>query len=92
MARWRVTGSVKGKNGTILGLFGPSFGYRSTLEVITDLLSGSHKYFVREGPYESEVRVVKNGDQETIMTTPDVLSPNNLENLPPSRHRTRMSL
>jgi len=89
MARWKVTGSVKGMNGTILGLYGQSFGYRSTQEVVSDLLAGSHKYFVREGPHESEVRVVGDADEQKIMTTADVLSPNNLENLPPARSRTR---
>ena len=55
-------------------------------------VTGSHRYFVREGPYESEIRVVSDPDQQTIMTTLDVLSPNSLENLPPARSQGLGSL
>jgi len=82
MARLKTTASVKGKERAIAGLCGPSFGYRSAGEVIVDIRTGVHEYYVREGPYESKVRVVGEGDEQRLVTTRDVLSPNNLENLP----------
>jgi hypothetical protein len=85
MVRWKVTGTEKGRDGTIVGVSGPSLGYRSVREVIADLQSGKHQYYVREGPHESEVRVVGEGDDLRIQTTHDILSPNHLENLPPHR-------
>lgn len=89
MARRKVTKAEKGRDGTILGVSGPSFGYRSTQEVVADILEGKHVYFVREGPYESAVRVVGEGDHPQIITTRDILSPNHLENLPPRPRRFR---
>lgn len=64
MARFKVTESARSREGRILGLYGPSFGYRTTKEVISDLLAGRHVYFVREGSYESEVRVIEEGEGE----------------------------
>ena len=81
MARFKVTESARSREGRILGLYGPSFGYRTTKEVISDLLAGRHVYFVREGSYESQVRVIEEGEGRTIVSTRDIVSPNNLQNL-----------
>ena len=82
MARRKVSESVKGKGRRITGLCGPSFGYRSAEDVITDIRGGIHEYYVREGPYESAVRVVEAGNEQRLVSTQDILSRNNLENLP----------
>ena len=82
MARRKVTGSGKGKGRRITGLCGPSFGYRSAGEVISDIQASAHEYYVREGPYESKVRVAGIGEEQRLVSNEDVLSRNNLENLP----------
>ena len=82
MARRKVTGSAKGKGRTINGLCGPSFGYLSAEEVIAEIRAGTHEYFVREGSHESRVRVVREGEDQRLVSTRDLLSRNNLENLP----------
>jgi hypothetical protein len=83
MARRKVTRAEKARDGTVLGISGPSFGYSPTRDVIADILAGRHVYFVREGPYESTVRVVGDGSNRHLVTTHDILSPNHLDNLPP---------
>lgn len=85
MARRKVTARRMGKDRIIIGLSGPSFGDISAQEVIEDIQSGAHTYYVREGPYESQVRVAGEGDERRLVSTSDLLSPNNLENLPPIR-------
>jgi hypothetical protein len=89
MARRKVTESMKGRGGRITGLCGPSFGFRSAEDVIADILGGFHEYYVREGPYESKVRVISEGEEQRLVSTQDLLSPNNLENLPPLRKARR---
>ena len=82
MARRKVTGSAKGKGRIITGLCGPSFGYLSAEEVISDIRAGTHEYFVREGSHESKVKVVGESEDQWLVSTRDLLSRNNLENLP----------
>jgi len=82
MARRKVTRSRKGSGGRIIGLHGPSFGTRSVQDVIEDILQRTHRYYVREAPWEAEVKVMKNGEEQRLETTKDVLSRNNLRNLP----------
>ncbi|MCJ7627581.1 MAG: hypothetical protein MUO50_04235 [Longimicrobiales bacterium] len=65
-----------------MGLSGPSFGFRFAEDVIADVQGGLYEYYVRQGPYESKVRVIGDGDHQRLVTTQDVLSRNNLENLP----------
>ena len=55
--------------------------------MVADILAGNHVYYVREGPYESTVRVVEEGGHRHVETTRDILSPNRLENLPPRPRR-----
>ena len=81
MAKRKVTGSMKGKGRRIIGLSGPSFGYRSAEEVIADIRTRAHEYYVREGSHESKIRVVGEGDEQRLVSTQDILSRNNLENL-----------
>jgi len=91
MPRWKITQSDRGKVGEILAVYGPSRGYLTTPEVIADIESGAHSYYVKEGPYESEVRVVGEGTSKTITTTRDILPPNHLHNLLPASSRFRRS-
>ena len=90
MARWKVTQVERGPGRRIVGLFGPTMGYRSTAEVIADLDSGSNSYFVKAGPYESEVKAVGDGEERTVFTTKNILSPNHLENLSPLYRGSRL--
>ncbi len=82
MARRKVTHSQKKAGRYITGLCGPSFGFRSTKEVILDIKESRHTYFVREGPFETEVKVVSGEGGLDLVSTRDVLSRNNLLNLP----------
>jgi len=82
MARLRVTHSQKGRGRRITGLYGPRFGFRLTREVVGHLQDQSHRYYVREGDWEDEVKVVEEGDKARLLTTRDVFSRNHLLNLP----------
>jgi hypothetical protein len=67
-------------------------GYRTSAEVIADLETGSHSYFVKEGPYESDVQIVGEGEERTVFTTKNILSPNHLDNLSPLYRGSRLFL
>lgn len=82
MARRKVTHAQKGPSGKITGVGGPSFGFLPAQVVAEGIQSGSHTYFVREAPFETEVRVVEEEGQMLLVSTKDVLSRNNLQNLP----------
>jgi hypothetical protein len=82
MPRRKVTACSKGPGGRVVGLFGPSFGYRTAQEVIEGTLAGREHYFVREGSHETDVRVIFEKGKQTLVTTRDILSRNNLRNLP----------
>ena len=83
MPRVKVTRSRKVKGGRlIVGLYGPSMGFQPVDEVIRNIQQGSIRYFVREGSWEEDVRVVDDGGGFVLVTTKNVFSPNNLENLP----------
>ena len=66
----------------IVGLYGPSIGYQTAEEVINQIRDGSTKYYVREGSWEADVRVVEDDGVFKLVSTRDVLSRNSLENLP----------
>jgi hypothetical protein len=66
----------------IAGLYGPAFGYRTATQVIRDIEVGEHSYYARAGSHESEIRVVQRGAEKHLVSTADVLSRNNLFNLP----------
>lgn len=83
MARWKVTKTRKAKDrGWILGMFGPSMGYQSAEEIVQRIREGVARYYVREGSWEAEIRVVDEGDSSRLVSTKDVFSKNNLLNLP----------
>jgi len=82
MTRRRVTHARKGPGGRILGLGGPSFGFLSAEAVAEIIRRGADTYYVREAPFESEVRVVEEGGKVVLVSTSDVISRNNLLNLP----------
>ena len=83
MPRVKVTHSRKAKKGAhIVGLFGQSIGYETAEEVVSRIREGAARYYVREGSWEADVRVVEDGGLAKLVTTNDVLSRNNLANLP----------
>ena len=83
MPRVKVTRSRKARGGTdIVGLFGPSIGYETAEEVVSRIREGSARYYVREGSWEADVRVVDHGGGVRLVSTNDVFSRNNLANLP----------
>ena len=61
---------------------GPSFGFLSAEAVAEIIRRGADTYYVREAPFESEVRVVEEGGKVVLVSTSDVISRNNLLNLP----------
>jgi len=82
VARRKITLSRKGPRSRITALGGPSFGFQSAEDVIGDIQEGLHTYFVREGPFETELKVVEDEGEPELISTGDVLSRNNLRNLP----------
>ena len=82
MSRRRVTHSQKGRDGHIYGLYGPSFGFLSMSEIAADIRNDRHRYYVREGPHESEIHVFEDEDGEALVSTRNPLSPNHLLALP----------
>ena len=83
MRRLKVTRSRKTKGGKEAGgLYGPSFGYQPLEEVIRRIRAGTDRYYVREGSWEADVRVVEDESGSYLVSTRDVLSRNNLANLP----------
>jgi len=83
MPRVKVTRSRKADGGrSIVGLFRPSMGYQTAEEVIARIREGVGRYYVREGPWEADVRAVDESGVVRLVSTTDVLSRNNLSNLP----------
>jgi hypothetical protein len=82
MPNRRVTHTEKSPRGVITGLCGPSFGYRSLVDVIADIEVGSDRFYVREAPFETRIRVVRESTEPRLVSTSDILSRNNLSNLP----------
>lgn len=80
--RWKVTSVERGPGRLIAGLYGPAFGYRTAMQVIGDIELGEHSYYVRAASYESEIHVVQRRAEKHLASTCDVLSRNNLLNLP----------
>lgn len=83
MPRLRITGSRKARGGKrILGLWGPTSGYRDAEEVVRHIRKGSARYFVREGSWEADIRVVEKDEGAMLVSTADLFSRNHLANLP----------
>jgi len=82
MPRVKITRTRKADRGSrIVGLYGPSIGYQSTEEVVDKIRDGE-RYYVREGSWEADIRVVEEDGKTRLVSTRDVLSRNNLSNLP----------
>jgi hypothetical protein len=82
MPRVKVTRTRKvGGGKRIVGLCGPSIGYQTAEEVLSQMRAGSVRYYVRAESWEADVRVVEEDGELTLVTTRDVLSRNNLANL-----------
>ena len=83
MPRVKVTRTRKAKGGRrIVGLYGPSIGFQPAEEVVNRIRSGGGRFYVREGSWEEEIRVVEIEGAVSLVSTLDVLSKNNLLNLP----------
>lgn len=82
MALRRVTQSQKGRDRRIHGLYGPSFGFLPLAEIVEDIRIGRHRYYVRQRPHNSKIRIVQNGDESVLESTRNPLFPSQLLNLP----------
>lgn len=61
---------------------GADWSPRSKADVISDIESGAHSYFVDRGGYKVDVGVVEGPYGKYLSTVADPSSKNNLENLP----------
>ena len=83
MARVKVTHTRKTKGRrSIVGLYGPSMGYQDAEEVIDRIRRGVARYYVREGSWEADLRVVEEDGELKLVSTADFFSRNHLANLP----------
>ncbi len=85
MADRRVTHSGKNTHGDITSLGNPGewWSPRPKADAIEDIEGATHRYYVREAGYESDVTVVtRNDGTKYLRTTADRTSRNNLDNLP----------
>ncbi len=82
MARLKVTRATRGPGRVIAGVWGPSFDYRTAAEVIEHIEGGTNQYYVRAASHETGVRVVERDGVKQLVSTRDILSRNNLQNLP----------
>ena len=83
MPRVRITRTRKTCGGRrVIGVFGPTVGYQSAGEVAEALRDGTIRYYVREGAWEADVRVAEDEEGMRLVSTEDLLSQNNLMNLP----------
>jgi|GEM_PF-487966 len=84
MADRRVTQTGKDTDGDITSLCRPGeyWSPRRKADAIADIENRTHRYFVNEAGYESEVHVVERGGRKHLRTYADATSKNNLDNLP----------
>lgn len=84
MARRRIRRTRKDRDGDIIAVcsHGQAWSPRSKREVISDIESNTHSYYVSEAGYESDVRVYVVNGVKHIKTGADATSRNNLDNLP----------
>jgi hypothetical protein len=85
MADRRVTKSGKDKDGNITKLCnaGDWWSPRSKADAISDIESKTHRYYVNEAGYETDIAVVERTDgTKFLRTTADKSNKNNLDNLP----------
>ncbi len=77
----RVRATKRDRAGRIIALCNPgqSWSPRRTADVIQDINSSRRSYYVQELAQRRYVRVV---DRDTLQTTDDTASKNNLDNLP----------
>lgn len=84
LADRRVRQTGKDKDGDITALCnrGEAWSPRAKSAAITDIKSGTHRYYVREEGEGVWVKVVKGPRGEYLRTDADKSSANNLDNLP----------
>ena len=63
-------------------MFGPTVGYQSAREVAEAMGDGAIRYYLREEAWEADVRVAEDEEGMRLVSTEDLLSQNNLMNLP----------
>ncbi|MDH2413794.1 tyrosinase family protein [Nocardioides sp. CER19] len=89
--RW-VLGCDREDGGRVTRLCNPAAGWspRTAIEVIDDITSGRHRYFVYRFPFTlAAIRVVQGSDGPFLRTTPDGSTGNNLDRLPACRDLPR---
>ena len=94
MADRRVTYTVKGDRWEVVCLCNASeeWSPRGVREIIGDIESGRHTYYVDRAGHRTRVHVVDRGNKKRLMADPDPRSDNNLKNLLaflPRRSRVR---
>ena len=84
MADRRVTRSRKDDDGDITHLCNPGMSWspRSKANVISDIESGTHRYYVRSGSNEADIHLVKGPTGKYLRTDPDSTTVDNLDDLP----------
>lgn len=84
MAKRRVKKSGKDKDGDIITVCNPGehWSPRGKADVIKDIESGLHTYYVEEVYPAVDVHVVERNRMKYLRTDADRYSPNNLDNLP----------
>lgn len=84
MANRQVTQSRKDKDGDITALCNPSKDWspRYKSNAISDIESGTHRYYVVVGRKEVDIHVVKLNGKKHLRTDPDETKRNNLDDLP----------
>jgi hypothetical protein len=84
MARRKVTGSGKDRNGNITSLCKPgeTWSPRSSANCISDIEAGTSTYYVAWPEKETEIRVVNGPTGKYLRTDRDTTTRNNLDDLP----------
>lgn len=84
MADREIRGTWKRSDGRILGVcnLGEPWSPRPAVDVITDIESGAHSYYVRRGIQRVPVIVVAGRAGKYLRSGPDRLGANNLSALP----------
>lgn len=80
-----VTAVRRDADGDVLALCkaGEPWSPRSAAEVIRDIETGAHVYFIERGAPRTEIHVVERGGRKFLRSDPDGIEENNLDRLPP---------
>lgn len=84
MADRRVYGTGKDQDGDITSLCAPAewWSPRGKADVIADIETGSHTYYVKDGAGRSDIQVVAGATGKYLRTDPNGKCADNLDELP----------